>query len=192
MLDNNDIHFKKYLKYKSKYLELKQSGAGIFDSKTESMQKNIYKKINEGLKSNVYTYYIEYKDIKDKLSSNFINDNKRLIQNEITTELDYKYFTKISLNKANLEEVKEKVNLNDNLIIIDNLMNDKLNYNTNFIEKLNNFLSEIKDLDNNLGKIKNLKYRFELKNILEMYISFLIAFIKMQLKIFKKQLGIIA
>ena len=29
----------KYLKYKSKYLELKQSGAGFFDSYTEATEK---------------------------------------------------------------------------------------------------------------------------------------------------------
>jgi hypothetical protein len=168
--------------YKSKYLELKQSGAGFFciDSYTESMQKKIYNKFHKGLISKVYTDYSEYKDIKNKLKSNFINDNTKLEQ-EITTQLDYKDFTKISLNEANLKEVEEKTNLNDILIIIDELMNNKQNYNTFFIEKLKNFLLEIKKLDNNLAKIKDIKYRFEFKNILELYISFLIAFIKMNI-----------
>jgi hypothetical protein len=41
MLDNDDIYFKKYLKYKLKYLELKQSGGGVVNAIKKIFNNNI-------------------------------------------------------------------------------------------------------------------------------------------------------
>jgi hypothetical protein len=184
MLDNynDDIYFKRYLKYKSKYLELKQSGGGLFSygPYTVKMQKEIYNKFHDdGIKnSDDYTQNTEYKDITKKLIPNFINDNKSSLKQEITTALNMKYFIKISLDNSSLE----KVDITTNLAIIDILMMDTKNFNDIFINQLKFFLSEIgKYIDDELRKIQDIKYTFELKNIFEMYISFLIAFINKHL-----------
>ena len=124
MLDNynDDIHFKRYLKYKSKYLELKQSGGGFFSSDTVSMHKKIYNKFYDGKKiQDDYTQNTEYKDITKKLIPNFINDNKSSLQQNITTALNMNYFTKISLDNPSSEEV----DIATNLTIINDLIMEK-------------------------------------------------------------------
>jgi hypothetical protein len=174
-----DIHFKRYLKYKLKYLELKQSGSGLFSSpNTVKMHTNVYKYYTEGIqKSDDYTQYTEYKEITQKLLSNFINDNKSSIRPEITTALNLNFFTKISLDNTSLE----KVNFTRNLTIIDDLMKNKANYNITFINKLDIFTKEIKEYDAYNGPlkiIKDIKYVFDFRNILDIYILFLTAIIK--------------
>ena len=185
MLDNNDIHFKKYLQYKSKYLELKQSGAGFFDSYTEVTEKSIIKRNSKEIILQDYEKYSQYNNnIIQNLISNFKKDNKLdndkldndkldKIESFITT---YKEFTKISS-----VENSEKVNFTTNFEEIDRLMNDKKNYNNTFIEKLEIFKNELNKYIITNANLFGLKYQVQLNSILRQYISFLIAFIKMHI-----------
>ena len=192
MLDNNDIHFKKYLKYKSKYLELKQSGAGFFDSYTEATEKSIIKRNSKEIILQDYEKYRQYNNnIIKNLISNFKKDNKLdndKLDNDKLDKLDkiesfittYKKFTKISpvVNE-------EQVNFTTNFEEIDRLMNDKKNYNNTFIEKLEIFKNELYKYIIANANLFGLKYQVELNSILRQYISFLITFIKMHIPLQK-------
>jgi hypothetical protein len=195
MLDNynDDIHFKRYLKYKSKYLELKQSGGGFFSSDpyTVATEKSITNRNGKEIKSLDYEEYRQYNNnIIKNLISNFKKDNKldKLDQSTDDSEgkdklakienlsTGYNFFTKISS-----VENSEKVNFTTNFNEIDRLMTDKQNYNNTFINKLEIFKNELNNyiiMGSNLFK---LQYQVELNSILRQYIVFLITFIKMQI-----------
>jgi uncharacterized protein YqfB (UPF0267 family) len=154
-MDKNieDIHYNKYIKYKKKYLELKQSGGMFFKSTEQIEEEKLYDK-----------------DLLDEIKDK-INDLKNLYLLYKKTDINIADIENIKTDILNLlTKIKNKTNINelDEIIeIMDKIYPNGLEYNNqNNINFFNNFKNNEKFknlqnyIENNFNKFPLLKKIF--------------------------------
>jgi hypothetical protein len=173
----NDIHYKKYLKYKSKYLELKQSGSGgLFRSSppsphTVKMLKYIKDNISYGKGSQwYYKINFNFKKLITDLKTDLTNIKSKFIKDSLDTFVESANYTRIIFDISE-KELSPKVNLETNFIKINLLQNQPGYINKIQIEYIKTFIKEIKEkLDDPLN-LTDMEYKTEFKEILTTYLG---------------------
>ncbi len=188
-IDIQDVHYKKYLKYKLKYLELKQQSGGwwpysyFFPNNTnqtnQTKQTLAYFK-----KKQIELEPKNYLDLRllnattpliHNLIPNLINDlineksafNKELLNNFVT--LPNFTIIKYDINDQNLKNNNILVNFTTNFYKIANIYKYKGSLDRKDVDNINFFNNELTHyIDQNLI---NMEYKEELKEILTIYLK---------------------
>jgi hypothetical protein len=178
----NDIHYKRYLKYKSKYLELKQSGSGGSSRSSRSsgssphtvetlkyIKKNLlfgtgfqwYKEIN-----------FDFDQIIDDLKTDLTNKNSNFKLASLDAFVKSPIYTRIIFDIVE-KELGSIVNLKTNFISISNISSygHMTLINKDKIKSINTFIKEIKDQFNNPSNLNGMEYRKEFQDILTIFLG---------------------
>jgi hypothetical protein len=184
MLDNDDIHYKKYLKYKFKYLELKQSGGmpSFFKSKNltqktltdfKNKQKKLDSKIPENYRICLVTYY-QIPNLIPNLKTDLTNIKSKFELSLLDEFLTSSNFKNISLNYK--KEKEDKVNFLTNFQIIFNMCREQSDHNINSEDILLEYREKITIFKNELTNyinlyLINMEYKEELLEILTIFLN---------------------
>lgn len=185
-----DIYYKKYIKYKTKYLELKEQSGGVWKNCNDkhkinniggiiNTKNNLFFAYNKTSQLNSEHYIIferTYNELINILKPLIIsnsslltgNSTKRKIYTEIKDKLDesYKLYSSFKTSyEYNKEELDTEIKLNNILKIFTN----KSSNLKNEIKNIKLIIDEnIKKIDNNNDLIKKINHYFE-----HIYTSFL-------------------
>jgi hypothetical protein len=170
----NDTYYKKYLKYKSKYLELKQSGSGgLFRSSPHTVKMLKYIKDNISYGKGSQWYYkinFNFKKLITDLKTDLTNIKSKFLKDSLDTFVESANYTRIIFDISE-KELSPKVNLETNFIKINLLQNQPGYINKIQIEYIKTFIKEIKEkLDDPLN-LTDMEYKTEFKEILTTYLG---------------------
>jgi hypothetical protein len=174
----NDIHYKRYLKYKSKYLELKQSGSGGLSRSSGSSPRTV--ETLKHIKKNLYfgkgfqwhkEIDFDFEQIINDLKTDLTNNDSKFDQTLLDTFVESPTYTRVIFEIAYLN-YPPKVDLKTNFKHFSYLeySGHITNIHKYTILSIKKFIMEIKtELEKE--NFKNMKYKNVFKEILTIYLE---------------------